>query len=167
MLMPKRILVATDFGPASAAALRYGREFGKAFGAQVHVLHVIADLATGDPVPPPTYVQEISKAQSAMVTGAREELHAFIAGVEGPSKGDVIEVVATANGVAPSILAYAEEQLIDLIIVGHHGHGGLKQFLLGSVAEKVVRAAPCPVLTVRHPEREFVQPPTVEITAQA
>ena len=167
MLVPRRILVATDFGPASVAALRYGREFGKAFNAQVHVLHVIGDLATGDPVPPPTYVPEISNAQSAMVAGAREELHAFVAGTDGPSKSDVIEVVASANGVAPSILAYAEEHLIDLIVVGHHGRGGITQFLLGSVAEKVVRSAPCPVLTVRHPEREFVQPPPLEVTAGA
>jgi nucleotide-binding universal stress UspA family protein len=56
------------------------------------------------------------------------------------------------------IVRYAKEQNIDLIIMGTHGHTGLTHMLLGSVTEKVVRKAPCPVLTVRHPEHEFVHP---------
>jgi nucleotide-binding universal stress UspA family protein len=166
MIAPREILIATDFGPASAAALRYGREFSRAFGAGLHVLHVIGDIVVGEPMPP-TYVQEVSTAQSAMVAGAREELHAFVAGDEAHGRSDVLEVVATSNSVAPAILAYAEEHLIDLIIVGHHGRGGLAHFFLGSVAEKVVRSAPCPVLTVRHPEREFVQATASEATLHA
>jgi universal stress protein A len=53
---------------------------------------------------------------------------------------------------------YAREMKIDLIVMGTHGHTGLVHVLLGSVTEKVVRKAPCPVLTVRHPEHEFVHP---------
>jgi nucleotide-binding universal stress UspA family protein len=56
------------------------------------------------------------------------------------------------------IVRYAQEANIDLIVLGTHGRGGLAHMLLGSVAEKVVRKAPCPVLTVRHPEHEFVAP---------
>ena len=56
------------------------------------------------------------------------------------------------------IIRYAKEQDVDLIIMGTHGRGGLVHVLLGSVAEKVVRKSPCPVLTVRHPEHEFVHP---------
>ncbi len=56
------------------------------------------------------------------------------------------------------IVRYAQEANIDLIVLGTHGRGGLAHMLLGSVAEKVVREAPCPVLTVRHPEHEFVAP---------
>jgi nucleotide-binding universal stress UspA family protein len=56
------------------------------------------------------------------------------------------------------IVRFAKEQQIDLIIMGTHGHTGLTHMLLGSVTEKVVRKAPCPVLTVRHPEHEFVHP---------
>jgi nucleotide-binding universal stress UspA family protein len=167
MIAPKQILVATDFGPASAAALRYGREFARVFDARLHALHVIGDIVAGDSLPP-TYVQEVSKAQSVMQAGAREELHAFVTREEEPALGrDVTEVVATSNGVAPAILAYAEEHAIDLIIIGHHGHGGLTHFFLGSVAEKVVRGAPCPVLTVRHPEREFIQPSALEASLHA
>ncbi len=56
------------------------------------------------------------------------------------------------------IIRYAREKKIDLIVLGTHGRSGLKHVLLGSVAERVVRKAPCPVLTIRHPEHEFVMP---------
>ena len=56
------------------------------------------------------------------------------------------------------IIRFAKDKDIDLIVMGTHGHTGLAHVLLGSVAEKVVRKAPCPVLTVRHPEHEFVHP---------
>ena len=56
------------------------------------------------------------------------------------------------------ILRVAREKDIDLIVMGTHGHTGLAHVFLGSVADKVVRRAPCPVLTVRHPEHEFVHP---------
>ena len=59
---------------------------------------------------------------------------------------------------AAEIVRYAEDQSINLIVMGTHGRGMVAHALLGSVAEKVVRHAPCPVLTVRHPEREFVMP---------
>lgn len=56
------------------------------------------------------------------------------------------------------IVRFARDKDIDLIVMGTHGHTGLAHLFLGSVAEKVVRRAPCPVLTVRHPEHEFVHP---------
>jgi nucleotide-binding universal stress UspA family protein len=56
------------------------------------------------------------------------------------------------------IIRYAKEKNIDLIVLGTHGRSGLAHVMLGSVAERVVRIAPCPVLTVRHPEHEFVMP---------
>ena len=60
--------------------------------------------------------------------------------------------------IAATIVAYAREKDIDLIVVGTHGRGLAAHLLMGSVAERVVRTAPCPVLTVRHPQREFVTP---------
>ena len=56
------------------------------------------------------------------------------------------------------IIAYAKSREIDLIVMGTHGRGPIAHMLMGSVAEKVVRKAPCPVLTVRHPEHEFLMP---------
>jgi nucleotide-binding universal stress UspA family protein len=66
--------------------------------------------------------------------------------------------VAVVSSIAPAaaIVTYADKSNIDLIVMGTHGRGGLAHLLMGSVAERVVRMAPCPVLTVRHPEHEFV-----------
>jgi len=64
----------------------------------------------------------------------------------------------TSDHPAEAIVDYARQAEIDLIIMGTHGRTGMSQLLVGSVAERVVRTAPCPVLTVKHPEHEFVHP---------
>jgi nucleotide-binding universal stress UspA family protein len=66
-------------------------------------------------------------------------------------------VLLTSSTTAFAIVEYAKQENIDLILVGTHGRGAFSHLLLGSVAERVVRTAPCPVLSVRHPEREFIQ----------
>jgi nucleotide-binding universal stress UspA family protein len=68
---------------------------------------------------------------------------------------------------AEEIVKYAKAHDIDLVVMGTHGRGAMAQVLMGSVAEKVVRTAPCPVLTVKHPEREFVEPDEAGVTANA
>jgi nucleotide-binding universal stress UspA family protein len=76
-------------------------------------------------------------------------------------KGDLPEVQTTvivSSAPADAIAGYARDADIDLIVIGTHGRGGMAHFLSGSVAERVVRIAPCPVLTARHPEHEFVPP---------
>ena len=66
-----------------------------------------------------------------------------------------------------AIVEYARVEDIDLIVIGTHGRGALAHLVMGSVAERVVRFAPCPVLTVRHPEREFARPDTLAAVAGA
>ena len=68
---------------------------------------------------------------------------------------------------ASTIVEYARNHGVNLIVMGTHGRGAVAHLLLGSVAERVVRLAPCPVLTVRHPEHEFVQPDTLATVAHA
>jgi nucleotide-binding universal stress UspA family protein len=63
-------------------------------------------------------------------------------------------ITLTSNSPASSIVSYAKDAHVDLVLVGAHGRGGVAHLLMGSVAERVVRTAPCPVLTVRHPEHE-------------
>ena len=70
-------------------------------------------------------------------------------------------------GTAETIVQYAKDHAIDLIVMGTHGRRALEHLLMGSVAERVVRTAPCPVLTVRHPEREFVVPDALVAVARA
>jgi nucleotide-binding universal stress UspA family protein len=76
-------------------------------------------------------------------------------------------VVLTSNTPAGAIVGYAEETRADLILMGTHGRGAVAQLFTGNVAERVVRTAPCPVLTVRHPEREFVLPDALVAVAKA
>jgi nucleotide-binding universal stress UspA family protein len=74
-------------------------------------------------------------------------------------------VLATSDNAAEEIVRYAKAHAIDLIVMGTHGRGAVAQLLMGSVAERVVRTAPCPVLTVRNPEHEFVIPEAADIAA--
>jgi nucleotide-binding universal stress UspA family protein len=76
-------------------------------------------------------------------------------------------IVLTSNAAAATIVDYAAEAAIDVIVIGTHGRSGVARFFLGSVAERVVRTAPCPVLTVRHPEREFIAPDALTKVAKA
>ena len=76
-------------------------------------------------------------------------------------------VLVTFEAIGPAIVEYARNEKIDLIVMGTHGRRGLSRLVMGSVADKVVRTAPCPVLTVRHPEREFVLPDVPDEAATA
>jgi nucleotide-binding universal stress UspA family protein len=150
-----RILVPTDFGKSSDNAMTYALAFAQKFGAEVWLLHVVQDLSLFIPeavfvTPPPAPPVE------QFITAARAALERVVARLNAHGVGVHPEV-----GVGPpydEIIRCAKEKEIDLIVMGTHGHTGLAHVFLGSVAEKVVRRAPCPVLTVRHPEHEFVHP---------
>ena len=154
MIAPARILVPTDFGPTSGLALRYGRELARNFGSSLHVLHAISDLVTLNTLPP-TYVTDIAGLQREREVAARKRLDDELA--SGPGKAGIktTTVVMMSATPAAAIVSYADEQRIDLIVMGTHGRGAVAHLLLGSVAEKVVRTAHCPVLTVRQPERDW------------
>jgi nucleotide-binding universal stress UspA family protein len=76
-------------------------------------------------------------------------------------------VLRVSGTPALAIVTYAKDANLDLIVMGTHGRGGMAHVLMGSVAEKVVRTAPCPVLTVRHPEHEFVLPDALQVVTHA
>jgi nucleotide-binding universal stress UspA family protein len=165
MINLKNVLVATDFGEASDAALTYGRTLAGRFGAKLHVLHVAQNLylnafgAENFAAIAPTLQQELEAA-------ARKQLDELL--VDSDKSGPpAIGVLLTAPSPAFAIADYAREHDIDLIVMGTHGRGAISHFLMGSVAERVVRMAPCPVLTVKHPEHEFVQPDTLAAVAKA
>jgi nucleotide-binding universal stress UspA family protein len=84
-----------------------------------------------------------------------------------PKPLPTVPVVVTSNATAQAIVDYAASVSVDLIVVGTHGRGAVAKLLMGSVAERVVRTARCPVLTVRHPERDFVTPDLPVATARA
>jgi nucleotide-binding universal stress UspA family protein len=150
-----RILVPTDFSKFSANALTYGAAFAEKFGAELYLLHVVQDLALFIPeavlvVPP------VLPPVEQFLSAARVALDRVIAGLNLP--GVTVHPAVAEGTPFDEIIRFAREKDVDLIVMGTHGHTGLAHILMGSVAEKVVRKAPCPVLSVRHPEHEFVHP---------
>jgi nucleotide-binding universal stress UspA family protein len=107
-----------------------------------------------------------TEAQSEADAAARRRLESSLA------EDDRRELRATTALImstkpAAAIVSYARESGVDLIVMGTHGRGGVAHFLMGSVAEQVVRTAPAPVLTIRHPEREFLRPDALVAVAKA
>lgn len=165
MITLKTILVATDFGETSTAALEYGRELARRFGATLHLLHVADDIATramtasGLPC-------DVSSLQAEVEAAARGQLEAAVTDEDRRDLHAQVFLLTSAL-TAPTIVSYARDAHIDLIVIGTHGRGPVAHLFLGSVAERVVRTAPCPVLSVHHPEREFVHQDALQTVAKA
>ncbi len=165
MIALKNILVATDFGDASDAALTYGRALARNFGSTLHLLHVAENLFTRG-IGGEGYIAVLPDLQKDVEDTARKQLD-DLAIDNDPGAPAVHTVVLTSNTPAMAVVEYARDRKIDLIVMGTHGRGAVAHLLMGSVAERVVRTAPCPVLTVRHPEREFVVPDTLVAVEKA
>ena len=152
MIKLKKVLVPTDFSESARHALTYGISFAREYEAELTLLHVVENLTVGYasdlfPVPMAEVFQEISgyaKAELAKLGAEARER-------------DVTVVEQVVQG-KPSaeIIRFAREAEADMIVLGTHGKGMLDQALFGSTTERVVRRAPCPVLTVRLAEHEFV-----------
>jgi nucleotide-binding universal stress UspA family protein len=165
MIALKKILVATDFGEAADAALRYGRALARSFNAVVDVLHVADDTATR-PFAGEGYVGVLPDVQKDIEESARRRLHALVIDND-PDPLPVRTVIVTSNTPAAAIVQYAKDGNVDLIVIGTHGRSAMAHLLMGSVAERVVRTAGCPVLVVRHPEHDFVIPDALVSVARA
>jgi universal stress protein A len=163
-----RILVPTNLGEPSRAALRYGVAFARQFGAQLFVLHVL-DAKRFDAVLETERVLEVLSAEPGERTNgepspleiarnaARHDLGRLLTPEE--ERGTRAEYLLRPSGLAgagEAIVACARELDVELVVIGKHRLGFVEHMLAGSVTEKVVRHAPCPVLVVQHPEHEFI-----------
>jgi nucleotide-binding universal stress UspA family protein len=146
-MLLERILIPVDFSEVSLQALDYAVELGKPFGAQLLVLYVVepiyyatpADLY-GPSVNLGMLVDEQQQAARAQLTELQTQLY----------NRDVKAETLVDSGVPyQKIVQTAEQRKADLIVMATHGRTGFSHLLLGSVTERVVRAAKCPVLTVR------------------
>lgn len=155
MINLNRILLPTDFSEYSKPACNFACAFAEQFGAELHLLHVLQDLVAMVPEPglafppPGDYMQELQESAEKGLTQLLD-----------PAWEDGKTIVRSTRQGSPflEIIRYAKETDVDLIVMGTHGRSGLAHVLLGSVAEKVVRKAPCPVLTVRSADHQFVMP---------
>ncbi len=149
----RRILLATDFSETSAYATELAILMAKACDATLDVLHVteseIEAVIEGATYLPPNYFEELEKQ-------AAEKLE----GVIPRQDRDRLSVTLALRKGSPflEIIKYARDQMMDLIVLGTHGRGVIGHVLMGNVAEKVVRKAACPVMTIRHPRHEFIMP---------
>lgn len=168
----RSICVPTDFSEPAERALLYGVTLAETLGAELHVLHVLQDV--GDFVAHPDFIRHGESArkyfnemerQAGVPEGEDEQTVHFLRTLEeGAEKqfeevplGERMKALGAIKAVrygnpVEEIIRYAERHEIDLLVLGTHGRSGLKRMLMGSVAERVVRGAPCPVLTVRDRE---------------
>ena len=130
----RKILYVTDLSPASEPALAYAADLARAFGGEVHAVHVLV-LGADDPVEAERRLAELVPEEQADVVTERRLVKAHHADV--------------------GVVHEADAGHYDLVVLGTHGHSGLSHVLLGSVAERVVQHARCPVLTVRPPDFSY------------
>ena len=145
----QHFLVPIDFSEYANQALEYAIGLASKLSARVTLLHVIQPLPLGgvdmSVTPPYTYLQDLEAELTSSMQAYLERVTA--AGLEG-------EIVVLHGVPFQEILETAKTQQVDLIVMGTHGRTGFQHLLLGSVAEKVVRLAPCPVLIVRESRHE-------------
>jgi nucleotide-binding universal stress UspA family protein len=156
MIALKHILVASDFEPESQSAVHYGRALARSFGSALHVLHVTED-PFARAMDGYAYVGLSPAVQEDIECAVRKETEDLLNDEDKRELG-AVAVTVTSNDPAAAIVTYARDHAIDLIVLGTHGRGAFAHLMMGNVAERVVRTAPCPVLTVKHPEHEFVLP---------
>ncbi|MGK9477302.1 universal stress protein [Melioribacter sp. OK-6-Me] len=151
MSLIKKILVPVDFSEYSKEALKYAVQFAKQFNAKLYIIYVIepviypADFSMGQ-VAIPSLENDIKKR-------AEEEMDSLIKSFVDPSLET--DIIIKTGKPFVEIIETARETDTDLIIMATHGHTGVEHLLFGSTAEKVVRKAPCPVLTMRKPIKGF------------
>lgn len=136
----RKILVPTDFSPYAERALKWAASLAGHYNAEILLLHVLPDTATiwgSEPV------QELTRLRTKAEARLKDDATSL------QDCGKTVTVLAVSGQPFHEICAVATQYNVDLIVMGTHGRSGLSHVLLGSVAERVVRHAPCPVLTVR------------------
>jgi nucleotide-binding universal stress UspA family protein len=153
-----KVLAATDFSDDSNLALSYGEEIARRFGGEVIIIHVDQPL-------PPVIASDLGPAidVGAMTQFAEEQRRLAqkeLDKIVNRLRDSGLKARSLLRVGAPflEIIHTARAEGVDLIVMGTHGRTGLAHVLMGSVAERVVQKAGCPVLTVRHPDRQFRHP---------
>lgn len=154
MIQIKKILVPTDFSESAKHALNYGVSFAREYKADLILVHVVETLTVGYasdlfPVPMAEVFDEISGYAKTEIGKLATEIR---------EKGLSVREMVLQGKPSAEIVRIAKEEGVDIIVLGTHGKGMLDQALFGSTAERVIRKAPCPVLTCQLHQHEFCEP---------
>ncbi len=147
----KKILVPIDFSDYSKNALKYAIQFAKQFNAKIYLVYVVepiiypADFSMGQVAIPSADIDLHSRAEEELRKLSKDFINGSLQ----------VEILIKTGKPFIEIIETASANDIDLIIIATHGHTGVEHLLFGSTAEKVVRKAPCPVLTLREPIKGF------------
>ena len=144
----RRILFPTDFSEPAKEAQKYAMTLADRFEAELHLMHVVPEVAM--PLPDSSTSWTLSAADLKLQVDAAEKRLLQELGSDWAEEHRTVHTAVVGNAVE-EIVKYAKQHEIGLVVVGTHGRTGLSHLLLGSVAEKLVRLATCPVLTV-HPQ---------------
>lgn len=151
---PKRVLWPTDFSELAMHGGRYARGFCEQFDAQLHIVHVVPPPLSPDVSLVVSAEVPVTITEPELVEAAQNALDRLIAEQLGGDESIVTKVLF--GNAWTSICQYAQDNDIDLIVVTTHGRSGLLHVLIGSTTERIVHHAPCPVLTIKHPQKDFV-----------
>ncbi len=148
-----KILVPVDFSDCSGKAFRYALNLARKFNSELTLLHinqiVLAGLSEEE-----ASATNLQMAEMRKVEYINEQMELYLEQAR-PMRVPVCQEILPGHHIADSIIDYLNEDAFDLVVLGTHGHTGLKHLLLGSIAEKVIRLSPTPVLTVHATEAEF------------
>lgn len=144
----ERILFPTDFSEGSQHAVPYAVDFSKHYNAKLYILHIVHDFTQATY----SHIPHISsdKIFDEITAWAKKEIDRCC--IEDVRELPSVERSVLQGVPYEEIVKFAEDRKIDLIVMGTYGKSGLEKFIFGSTAERVVRKAPCPVLTVRKPK---------------
>jgi nucleotide-binding universal stress UspA family protein len=155
MIKLKKILYPTDFSESSLEALKYAVSFARDYKAKLVLMHVVNEkiFSEGLNLPRVSAPDALAKELAAE---AERQLKNLIPAAD--RTGLDWEMAILQGMPFLEIIRYARANDVDLIVIGTHGRSGVEHIIFGSTAEKVVRKSPCPVLSVRPSQREFVMP---------
>ena len=150
----RKILVPTDNSENSADAFKIALDFAEKHDASIHVLHVVHTnyLAEAHRHEPHLFLESPPTYEKNLISKGRRETEEFIKKHQGDRTGVTIEVEVKEGDTVQEILKAVKDKGIDIIVMGTHGKKGPVHTMMGSITEKIVREAPCPMLTVKRKE---------------
>ena len=151
--MFKKILCPLDFSEFTDEIMQYATDIAKRYDAELHLLHVVPNPTYFTPYESFLTPENIIAIEGTIEKEVTRNFDKVLKGIDIPAK-----TVSKIGAAFVEIIEYIKAEGIDLVVMGTHGRSGIEHILIGSVAEKVVRKSPCPVMTIRPKNKKFTMP---------